>query len=172
MSPKLERAIRAWESTYEGLSEEAIDARVRGFTILVDAIADGRAVSRAEFATALGLPAEAAAAAFADLASTGMQFDDEGGLVGAALTPRPTPHRFRVRGRDLFAWCALDTLFLPGLLGETARVESSCPVSRETVLLDLAPDRILERRPADIGLTVVLPGEAGSAPRTGPASPT
>lgn len=172
MSPELERAIRAWESNYEGLSEEAIDARVRGFTILVNAIADGRAVSRDEFAAALGIPAEAAAAAFEGLADTGMQFDDKGDLVGAALTPRPTPHRFAVRGRELFAWCALDTLFLPGLLDERAIVESSCPTSEEVIHLELTPDAILERQPEATAITVVLPGEGTALARTGPASPT
>ena len=172
MSPELARAIRAWESTYEGLSEETIDARVRGFTILVNAIADGRAVSRDQFAAALGIPAQAAAAAFEGLASTGMQFDDKGDLVGAALTPEPTPHRFGVRGRELFAWCALDTLFLPGLLDERATVDSSCPASGEAIHLDLTPDAILERQPEAIGVTVALPGEGAASARTGPASPT
>jgi alkylmercury lyase len=172
VSTELERAIRAWDSTYDGLAEGAIDVRVRGFTILVDAIADGRSVSPDAFAAALQLPVEAAAAAFAGRAASGMQFDAKGDLVGAALTPRPTPHRFNVRGRELFAWCSLDTLFLPGLLEETASVESSCPESGEAIRLELAPDAILDRQPEDIGVTVVLPGEGASSLQTGPASPT
>jgi len=50
----------------------------------------------------------------------GMESGDSGNIVGAALTTRETPHKVRLSGRDLYAWCALDTLFIPGLLGEDA----------------------------------------------------
>ena len=69
-----------------------------------------------------------------------MQFDETGNVVGAALTTLPTPHRVSFGGSfgdsfggDLFAWCALDTLFIPGLLDQTADVESTCPVSNSPI---------------------------------------
>lgn len=36
---------------------------------------------------------------------------------------KPMPHRFVMNGRILQAWCALDTLFLPKLLAETAETD-------------------------------------------------
>jgi alkylmercury lyase len=36
---------------------------------------------------------------------------DDGAVVGLALSLRPTRHRFRVRGIDLYTWCGFDALF-------------------------------------------------------------
>jgi alkylmercury lyase len=109
-------------------------------------------------------------AVFGRLRETGLEFDGDGNLVGAALTLRPSPHRFRVAGRDLFAWCSLDTLFLPGLLEETAEVESACPVTGVPIRLRVTPDRVEAYSPATTVLSIVLPGISCSTDRTGPAS--
>jgi mercuric reductase len=139
----------------------------------------GEQIAEASLMLKFGLPVSAVArhfhayltpAIFASLRETGLEFDDQGNLVGAALTLRPSPHRFRVAGRDLFAWCSLDTLFLPGLLGETAEVASTCPVTGETIRLRVAPERVEEYAPATMVLSVVLPGISCSTTRTGPAS--
>src|SRR6059036_1608131 len=54
--------------------------------------------------------------------------DDEQRVVGFdGLALGETAHRFRVDSRDLYAWCAWDTLFLPELLDRVAQVESRCP---------------------------------------------
>jgi Alkylmercury lyase/MerR family regulatory protein len=42
------------------------------------------------------------------------------------LTLNPTPHRFELNERVLFTWCALDSLMFPGLIGQTAQVQSPC----------------------------------------------
>ena len=99
-----------------------------------------------------------------------MQRDEAGNIVGAALTTRETPHKVRVGGRDLYAWCALDTLFIPGLLGETADVESRCSSSGEPIRLTVSPDSIDACEPPGTWLSVFLPGNL--ALKIGPASPT
>jgi alkylmercury lyase len=40
-----------------------------------------------------------------------------------------------VEGRTLYTWCALDTLFLPELLGAPARIRSTCPETGEAISL-------------------------------------
>ena len=122
------------------------------------------------FAQLMGLPAARAEEIFRGFAAAGMQCDERGNIVGAALSIRETPHRVRVSGKDLFAWCSLDTLFIPGLLGETAEVESTCPSSGELIRLTIAPERIEKCDPAEAWLSIFLPG--GSANPIGPASPT
>src|SRR5207249_4051709 len=73
--------------------------------------------------------------------------DEEGNVVGfwgltiAELVPT---HAIEVEGRRLFAWCAWDTLFLPGILDAEIRVESTCPVTLETISLLVQPDAIRE----------------------------
>jgi hypothetical protein len=54
---------------------------------------------------------------------------EDGAIVGIALSLRPTRHRFRVRGHDLYTWCGFDALFLPIILGERAGVASTCLVT-------------------------------------------
>jgi len=51
-------------------------------------------------------------------------------------------HRFEVDGRTLHTWCAYDALFIPELIGKTAKVRSSDPRSGEQLTLTVSPDRI------------------------------
>jgi alkylmercury lyase len=85
-------------------------------------------VALERLAAAAGWSVEGVEAALSAQASA--ERDDQGHLVGLALTLRPTSHRFTVDGRNLFAWCASDTLMLPVMLGRPALVESTCPQTR------------------------------------------
>ncbi|MGH7575101.1 MAG: organomercurial lyase [Longimicrobiales bacterium] len=42
-------------------------------------------------------------------------------------------HRFEIDARTLGTWCAWDSLFIPELLGEAARVQSTDPETGEVV---------------------------------------
>ena len=60
--------------------------------------------------------------------------DEEGRVFGfRRLTLKPTSHVLEVDGRTLYAWCAVDTLFLPERLGRPARIRSNSPQSGETI---------------------------------------
>lgn len=166
----LEQAKKAWASGYAGLSQGDIDDRVRGFSALVRLIAKHGVVTPTRFAESVGLEASRAGEILAELGTVGMQTDESGNIIGAALTTRETAHRVRVLGKTLYAWCALDTLFIPGLLEQTADVESVCPTSGEPIRLRIAPDRIEWREPADTWLSVFLPRR--SSLEMGPSSPT
>ncbi len=70
-------------------------------------------------------------------------FDDEKNVIGFwGLAVQEMPHRFKVDGRQLYTWCAWDSLFIPELLGKTAEVESTCPVSGEIISLTVSPRRV------------------------------
>lgn len=69
-------------------------------------------------------------------------------------------HRFTVNGWTLYTWCAWDTLFLPELIGETARVESTCPVTGQVVRLVVSPQAIIEREPAGAVMSFLTPEAA------------
>ena len=64
----------------------------------------------------------------------GVYRNDEGRVVGfwgltiAGLDPE---YRLVIDGKTSYAWCALDTLFIPALLGKTVSVEATCPVTGE-----------------------------------------
>jgi alkylmercury lyase len=77
----------------------------------------------------------------------GVFHDDDGGIIGfwgLTITKLSPTHRLQVDGRDMFAWCAWDTLFLPGILDATARVESACPTTGETISLVVSPRGVVE----------------------------
>ncbi len=70
-------------------------------------------------------------------------FNDEKNVVGFwGLALQEMPHRFKVNGRQLYTWCAWDSLFIPELLGKTAEVESTCPTSGEIITLTVSPTRV------------------------------
>lgn len=163
-------AKQAWASAYVGLSQEEINSRVRGFTVMVRAIAESGFLTPETFAERMDLEPAQAAELFAGLDAFGMQFDDAGNIVGAALTALETPHKVRVVGKQLYAWCALDTLFIPGLLGDTADIESRCPSSGDAVRLTVSSEEVETAEPSSTWLSVFLPG--ASSRQLGPASPT
>jgi len=66
------------------------------------------------------------------------------GFWGLTVTKLSPTHRVKVAGRTVFAWCAWDTLFLPGLLDATARVESACRTTGETISLVVSPGGVVE----------------------------
>jgi alkylmercury lyase len=67
-------------------------------------------------------------------------------------------HRLHLDGRTLSAWCAWDTLFLPELLGTTARVTSRCPTTGEHVSLTMTPDGPSDVAPPITVMSFLTPG--------------
>lgn len=84
-----------------------------------------------------------------------VQRDNHGHAIAfAGLTLRPTSHTIHVDGRTLYAWCALDTLFLPELLGSPAQIHSTTPDSGETVSLIIDGTTVRDVSPASAVLTL------------------
>ena len=86
--------------------------------------------------------------------------DHDDNIVGVmGLSLKNTPHKFRVGGIQLFTWCAEDTLFLPAMLGQTAMIESSSPITRQKVRLTVAPDSVKTFVPEDAVVSIVVPSQ-------------
>lgn len=79
------------------------------FVPLLRLLAEGEPVTIAELATASGRSENTVRRGLSSVPDA--EYDDDGRILGLALTLRPTPHRFTVAGRQLYTWCALDTLF-------------------------------------------------------------
>src|SRR5260370_25481284 len=107
-------------------------------------LAEGSPVGAAELAEASGLSQPDIAALLGEW--PGVFTDAEGrvagfwGLATGELTPA---HRFEAGGRVLYGWCAFDTLFLPGRLGQVAKVTSTCPVTGEEIRLTVGPGEVI-----------------------------
>jgi alkylmercury lyase len=79
------------------------------------------------------------------------------GFWGLTITELSPTHRLDVDGRNLFAWCAWDTLFLPGILDATAKVESTCPTTGETISLVVSPAGVVETSHAGAVVSFLTP---------------
>jgi alkylmercury lyase len=91
----------------------------------------------------------------------GVHSDEDGRVVAfQGLSLVEAPHRFRVDGRELYTWCAWDTLFLPELIGRPAEVESTCPTTGATVSLRVGPDGPSEVSPPEAALSFIRPGDS------------
>lgn len=84
--------------------------------------------------------------------------DDNGDIVGAGpgITLRHTPHRFTTDTARVWAWCAMDTLILPAVVNQEARVASQPPASKEIVRFTATPHGVFDVEPA--GAVVSIPG--------------
>ena len=169
---ELQEIITKWKSgrQREGQSSRLTDV-MSLTTHILDAIAEGQPVSTAAFAKRSGIDSEAVDGIFARMRRAGSEFNADGHLVGNILTQNPTPHRFNLDGSELYAWCALDTLFLPGLMGRTAQIESTCPVSGQEIHLTVAPDNIESPNLGGIVVSIIMPGEADGTGETSISGP-
>lgn len=83
-----------------------------------------------------------------------VQRDHQARIVGfSGLTLNTTAHSFRVGDRQLYTWCAWDTLLLPALLAQTARVRAKCAVTDRDVELVVSPSGIESAHPRELHVT-------------------
>ncbi len=107
---------------------------------------------------ALGVPIETITALLEDEQLKGWVFyDDEGRVIGfRGLAVREMSHRFEVDGQDLYTWCALDSLFIPEMLGTSARVESRDPHTGTVIKLTVSPDGVEFVEPAAAVMSILI----------------
>jgi len=86
--------------------------------------------------------------------------DDKGRVVGFwghAIDKLDPEYRLLADGNTTYAWCALDTLFIPGIIGKTVRVEASDPISGEAVSVVVDGDGVREVTPAGALVSMLIP---------------
>jgi alkylmercury lyase len=97
-----------------------------------------------------------------------VELDDHGRIVAfSGLSLTPTAHGFSIGGRQLYTWCAWDTLFLPALLDQPAHVESSCPLTGTPVRLAVDQSGVRDVQPENVWVSFPPPGTASTADITG-----
>jgi alkylmercury lyase len=117
-------------------------------------IAGGKPVAVDELAIAAGV-------SIADIerapSAADIEYDDRCQIIGWGPTLAPTPHRFTAAGRQLYCWCAADTLLIPTIIGQTAAVASPCPTTGQTIRLTVHPEAgVTELDPP--GAVITVPG--------------
>jgi alkylmercury lyase len=136
----------------------AVIGRIEGLELAPHAarlLANGEPVELEQLAAASGWSLEAVEAALDE--RTSAERDDQGRLVGLGLTLRPTPHRFTVGGRTVYAWCATDALTFPVILGRPGTIESTCPETGQAIRIELTPETVERVDPAEAVMSAVRP---------------
>ncbi len=164
---QLDELIKAWDLENNGIPPEESTLAARLEILTYRALAEGHPVRASRLASMAGVPVELAEALFEHGKALGGEWDEEGRLLGNVLTLVPTSHRFRVNGKELYTWCSMDAMHLPGLLGQVAEVESADPVTGQAIHLVIPPDGLPSFTPAETVLTIVF----SSGERSGPQSP-
>lgn len=129
----------------------------RVWLFLLRTLSKGQPVSSASIADALAMSlpdVEMALGTFADAV-----YDDNGDVIACGLSLLPTPHAFKVCGKELYTWCALDALMYPVALDQTVHVESRCPVTQKQVCMTVSPTEVSDVSPAEVVLSMVTPGK-------------
>lgn len=141
-----------WEAALPG---QADDEQRIGIALLRE-LAKGEPVSVARLERVLDTLAGEVESVLRDSSLKPLVYwGDDGRVEGFwGLTTHATHHRFTVDGRTLGTFCAQDSLFLPELLGETARIESSDPLTGEPVRLTVSPERVEAVDPDGVALSI------------------
>ena len=121
-------------------------------------LAKGKPVATEAIAGEVGVPTAQIEAALNSW--PGVYRDDTGriaGFWGLAIAPLDPEYRLQSAGKTSYAWCALDTLFIPPLLGETVAVRATDPVNGEPVSLVVDGDGAHEVTPSGAVVSMVIP---------------
>jgi alkylmercury lyase len=146
------------ETVVTGLFPHLDEAGERVARTLYRLLARGQPVAPEALAEAAGTDPETIAATLGSW--HGIYRDSTGAVTGFwGLTLDTTPHRLRVAGRTLHAWCAWDTLFLPALLDSVAEVASLCPATGTEVRLVVTPSGMRDAPPEAV-MSFVTPERA------------
>ncbi|MGH2607772.1 MAG: organomercurial lyase, partial [Tepidiformaceae bacterium] len=118
-----------WAAMAEAVPEFTPEEQ-RVAVTLYRALTKGKPLNAEQLATPMGGPTAKAG----QLLERQSIRDEQGRVVGfLGLSIAPMHHKFVVNGRTLWTWCAWDSLFIPEILGQPARVESPDPETGQVV---------------------------------------
>jgi alkylmercury lyase len=134
---------------------------------LFQALAEGQPVDDTRLAATVGRSPEEVSATLEGPAFRPLLYrDDDGRIIGFSGLGLgqlgETVHRLHVDGRELYAWCAGDALFLPSTLEREVRVESRCPVTGEPISLLVAPGGYRDIAPPEAVMSMLAPEEVAA----------
>lgn len=118
----------------------------------------GAPVDLMTLARRLEMTSEDCRKAIGAIRPSAIDIDDDGRIVAfGGLSLAATAHRFRLADCELFTWCTFDAFFLPEILNQTAILETHCPVTKEAIVVDLAPTAVAAVSPQSAVMSMVAP---------------
>lgn len=166
---KVDEIIEAYRKAYETIPKEALDLDLRVTVRTIQALAEGKPVPPRQLASLWEMPLEQVQAVLDGAVTAGRaEVDTNGDLIGGVLSLNPTLHRISIDGEQLYAWCAYDAIYAPGVVGKTAHIDSQDPITGEPIQVTITPSNVAEVRPGGAVVSVVGPD---TDMRGGPDSP-
>jgi len=121
-------------------------------------LAEGTPLATQAIADAVGVPVARVEAALESW--PGVYRDDSGrvaGFWGLAIAPLDPEYSLQIDGKSSFAWCALDTLFIPPLIGKAVNVQATDPVNGQRVSLVVDGKGVRDVTPPGAVVSMVIP---------------
>jgi alkylmercury lyase len=166
---KKDELIDEYREVYDSIPREALELDLRVTIKTIQTLAKGKPVSPNELAIIWEMPLEQVQSVLAGAVAAGRaEIDSQGRLVGGVLSLNPTAHHISMGGNQLYAWCAYDAIYTPGVVGKTARIDSQDPVTGESIQLTITPQGVEDVRPQGAVVSVV---GGKTDMRGGPESP-
>lgn len=148
---------RRWSRRLRGLS----NAECRFYRRILARFAAGTPPGRDDLAvsaSALGLEVDRTLERLARADLVHHDSTTGGILVAYPFSGRPTAHRVRLDGREVYAMCAIDALGVAPMLGERIEIVSRDPLTGERIRVALEPGGTGSWRPQE---AVVVSGATG-----------
>lgn len=160
----LEKVIKEYREAFDAIPQEALELDLRVTFKTIQALAKGNPVSPTQLSDIWGMPLDQVQVILKQAEENGrVEINDQGDLVGAVLSLNPTQHQISMDNQRLYAWCAYDAMYVPGVVGKPAKIVSKDPVTGGTIRVSINPDDVEAVQPESVVVSVVDPGGDMSA---------
>jgi alkylmercury lyase len=152
----LEKLIEEYREAYSAIPQDALELDLRVTIRTMQALAKGKPVSPTQLAEIWEMPIEQVQIILKQAKENGQaEIDANGNLVGGVLSLNPTPHEVSIGNEHLYAWCAWDAMYAPGVVGKPAQIVSKDPVTGETIRVSMTPAGVETVQPESAVVSVV-----------------
>lgn len=151
-----DEVIKAYRGFYDAIPTKALELDLRVTIKTIQALAKGKPVSLDELARIWEMPLEQVQVVIEGAIAAGrVEIDSRGYLIGGLLSLNPTAHRILMDDITVYAWCAYDAIYTPGVVGKTARIESQDPLTGELIQMNITPDGVEDVLPQGAVVSIV-----------------
>ncbi|MDH3944601.1 MAG: organomercurial lyase [Anaerolineae bacterium] len=138
------------------LPEGAYEFELRLQILALQKLVEGKPVTPEQLSRSWQIPLGQVQTLIEQAASYGtLQLDTEGSLIGTAISLAPADIKLQINGHSMYAWCAYDAIYAPAVIGYSAAVESTDPLTGDAIHIKVTPDGILDTDPKDLAATYV-----------------
>jgi alkylmercury lyase len=153
-----EKLIEAYREVYNTIPQAAMELDLRVTVKTMQALARAKPVSPAQLAHLWEMPLDQVKTILGQAGESGqVEINDSGDVIGAVLSLNPTQHEVSIDNNRLYAWCAFDAIFAPGVVGKPARIVSRDPVTGETIRITITLAGVEEVEPETAVVSVLGP---------------